>query len=343
MLQAQYAAPNSSGTFSSLISWIDFGTTLNLSANCPTAKVTNSIAGGYCISFDISLCSQNTSSGASQIVFSGVPIPISSYTPFGNTAYTGIPGNVALYMMNAPTTTTETYTTLKLSNIQVQCYDGTPLNDYFIVAADSEVTNQSPCTSPELWSLTTNGSSWELLTKMPSTTGCSTSTPRVSGIGTRTVVETGAVSCQENTTSNVFLTKSPTQILANATVSSSRASFSFGVIIPCPCCECTLSAIRSCQINYVKYPETNTFCLPLKCGDRLISITHNGTDYPFNINPVLITGQLGTYLFYNNSVLFNGTPTLYKNTFDIFTLSFQRCHDICTKVIAFASKTSCFT
>ena len=341
MLQVQYAATNSSGTFASLIGWIDFGTTLILSETSPSAKITNSIAGGYSISFDISICTQGNTPVTSQVVFSGAHTPVSNCVPFGNTAYVGIPGNVALYMVNTPTMNIETCTTLTLRNIVVKDSNDMPIQEYFIVAADNEITNQSPCTLPEIWSLTTNGSAWELVDQMPATNGTTTGAPRVSGIGTQTVIETGIVSCQENTSANVFLTQSPSQIIATANVDGSRAGFSFGIIIPKQKSERTLTSIRPSQINYVSPQQSATFTFPLKCGDRLVSISYNGVNYPLTVNPILIKGQLGTYLFYNDYVLYNGTSNTYNNSFDIFTLSFQRCTEFGIKIIVFASRTQC--
>lgn len=340
MLQVQYAASNSKGVLAPLIGWIDFGTLLSLSQHAPTATVTNAIAGGYLISFDISLSLQGNTAALSQIKFEGTTTPTSTAAPFGNTAYTGIPGHVALYMPTAPPSNNEVMITIVLRDITVTDAFGDTVNDFFIVAADSAITRQCPNLSPEIWSVTTDGSPWELVEEMPSTSGFLSGAPAVSGVGTRTVTETGSPSTRESTSANAFITESPCQITAKATVDGSRQGFAFGVIIPGRR-ECfTLSAMRSSHINYVNPPHNEVAALPLKPCEKLTSINYNGTCYCFDGTPVLITGQLGTYLFFDTRVLFSGNTVTCRNNFDIFHLSIARGNDCIQKFIVFSTRVS---
>lgn len=337
MLQVQYAASNSKGTLASLIGWIDFGTILSLTQHSPTATVTNSIAGGYCISFDIFLSLQGTPAALSQVKFEGTTVPTSSSAPFGNTAYTSIPGHVALYMPTTPASNNEIIATLALRNITVTDAYGDLVDDFFIVAADSALTRQCPASTAETWSVTTDGSPWELLEEIPSISGFISGAPAVTGVGTRMVTETGSTSTRENTSANAFLTKSPCQITAKATMDGSRQGFAFGVIIP-KRRECVpLATIRPSHINYVRPPFNEVAMLPLKPCDQLIAINYNGTNYCFDKTPVLITGQLGTYLFFDKYVLFSSTANCHNN-FDIFNLSILRGNETIQKFVVFSAR-----
>ena len=307
MLQVQYAASNSEGLLSSLIGWIDFGTILSLTKDTPTATVTNAIASGFTISFNISLHLDGDSCSVCQFKYRGFTSPVAVNVPFGNTAYTGIPGNVVLYMDNNTPTPIEA--TLTLSRITVRNAFGEIVPDFFFVVADAETTTKCADTSAETWSITTNGTTWDLVQRMPSTSGVCTG-PRVNGIDTRTVSEIGNDCPMSNTSANVFLTQSPCQIEARISTPNARQGFAFGVIVPCNCQAIPLAAIRSSQINFVRQPITQVFCLPLKCKDTLVSIRFNDQTFSANKFPIIIRGQLGTYVFYDKFVLFNNSSTI---------------------------------
>ncbi len=340
MLQVQYAAANSKGVLAPLIGWIDFGTLLSLTQHSATATVSNAIAGGYLISFEISLSLQGNPAAASQVKLEGTTIPTTSFAPLGTTAYTGIPGHVALYMPSAPPNNNEVMITLVLRNICVTNCQGKMVDDYFFIAADSGITRQIANSAAEIWSVSTDGSPWELVEEMPASNGYNSGAPIVSGIGTRTVTESGTVSTRESTSANVFLTQSPTQVIAKASVDGSRQGFAFGVIIPDKNNCYMLPSIRSSHINYVNPPQEQVTMLPLKACDQLTSIIYNSTCLPFYGNPVLITGQLGTYLFFEHYVLFSGFTTLPKGTFDIFSLVISRNNSSMLKFIVFGTKST---
>ncbi len=338
MLQVQYAASNSKGVLASNIGWIDFGTLLSLSQYSPTATVTNAITGGYLISFELCLSSQGNTTSLNQIKFEGTTVPTSTAAPFGNTAYTGIPGHVALYMPNASLNGDELSITLALRNITVTDAYGDVVNDFFIVAADAAITRQHANFSPEVWSVTTDGSPWELVEEMPSVSGFTSGTPSVSGLDTRTVTEVGSTSSRESTSANVFITQSPCHITAKTTVIDSRQGFAFGVIVP-HCKNCTpLAAMRSSHINYVNPAHHMTSVLPIKSCDKLTAINYNGRCHSFNGAPLLITGQLGNYLFFDNCVLFSGNCHVSRTNFDIFHLTIARGNECIQKFIVFSTK-----
>ncbi|WP_054741701.1 CshA/CshB family fibrillar adhesin-related protein [Cellulosilyticum ruminicola] len=338
MLQVQYAASNSKGILASNIGWIDFGTLLSLSQHSPTATVTNAITGGYLISFDLCLSTQGNTTSLNQIKFEGTTIPTSTASPFGNTAYTGIPGHVALYMTNASVNGDELNVTLALRNITVTDTYGDIINDYFIIAADAAITRQHSNFSPEVWSVTTDGSPWELVEEIPSLSGFTSGTPSISGLNTRTVTEVGNTSSRESTSAGVFITQSPCQVTAKTTIVDSRQGFAFGVIIP-QCKNCTpLAAMRSNHINYINPTHYVTSVLPLKSCDKLTSIDYNGKNHSFNGTPLLIAGQLGNYLFFDNCVLFSGSSRTARMNFDIFHLTIARGNECIQKFIVFSTK-----
>nr|WP_302600119.1 CshA/CshB family fibrillar adhesin-related protein [uncultured Cellulosilyticum sp.] len=338
MLQVQYAATNSKGVLAPLIGWIDFGTLLSLTQHSASTTVTNAIAGGYFISFDLSLSVQGNPTAAAQVKFEGFTIPTTPCAPFGKTAYTGIPGHVALYMPTTPPSGNEITITIVLRDISVTNFRGEEVPDFFLVAADSGVTREIPNSSAETWSVTTDGSPWELVEEIPALSGFASGAPIVTGVGTKTVTETGTAATNNNISSNAFLTQCPSRLIAMATVDGSRQGFAFGVIIPDPK-EChSLATIRSSHINYVNPPHHEVASLPLKSCDQLLSISYNNICYNFNGNPILISGQLGTYIFFEHYVLFNSMSNASRNTFDIFSLNILKGNDHSIKFLVFSTR-----
>lgn len=120
----------------------------------------------------------NAGSGTALVTKS---VPSWSGSAFGVTAFLNIPGRPVLYSANQGSTVTVT-----LSGITVAPPPGgTGIAKYAIVVADGESSNTN-----ETLSFTTNADSWVQLSKIQN--GSSTLYPALTGLGTKTVTETGA-------------------------------------------------------------------------------------------------------------------------------------------------------
>ncbi len=331
MLNVQYAEPDSKGALANLIGWIDFGTKLCLTKDHNTASVTNSLPGGYTISFDLSLDLSGDSHKSSKITYKGFTTPTFKCAPFGNTAYTGIPGRVALYMPCEPVLHGCATIALTLDNIRLTSFSGRPVTTFFMVAADAGVTNRST----ETWSVETNSNPWTLLFEMPPI--CKPSCgPLVTNLYTLNVSEIGTDSDLCNTAANAFITLSPSRLIARAALDGDRAGFAFGVVIPRDVADFTsdVAAISSCLINHVEANTTALFRLPICSPNAISSIIYNGITYPFNSEPLTIIGNLGTYLFYKHKILFMANRTLPNPLFDTFIIRTNQHEDF---IVTFSS------
>lgn len=331
MLHVQYAETGSKGALADLIGWIDFGTKLRLTNDNGTALVTNSLPGGYTISFNLSLevCKQSHSS--CKIIFKGSTVPTFKGAPFGNTAYTGIPGRVALFMPSEPVIRGDATVKLTLDDITITAPNGRPVSTFFMVAADAGATN-SAC---ENWCVETLPNPWSLLYEMPSVCGTSCG-PLVTNLYTLKVCEKGTNSAIRETAANAFITLSPTRLIASADLDGDRAGFAFGVIIPREVANFTadLETTSHHAINCVQEDTTQLFCLPICSPDSISSILYNGTTFPFNSEPLVIIGRLGTYLFYKQKLLLITNTNIPNVLFDTFII---RTNHHCDLIITFSS------
>ncbi|WP_053985529.1 CshA/CshB family fibrillar adhesin-related protein [Niameybacter massiliensis] len=231
MLSVQYASKTSAGVLAQSIGWINYGTNLQLSNAHPHATITNIIPGGYRISFDASIAVTAEEPYASEVVYSGFPVPTFSAAPFGTKAYTGIRGNVALYTAINEPITVPVAIKIVLSNIILSDRCGNGVNNFLFFAADAETTNKGAKSIAETWSVTTNGTVWSWIQIIPSENGNITAGPKVTGQSTKTVLETGQPTNASTTSSNIFMTQNPTTIVANTTTEGGREGFAFGVIV----------------------------------------------------------------------------------------------------------------
>lgn len=332
MLHVQHAETGSKGTLADVIGWIDFGTQLRLTKDNRTATVTNSLPGEFTISFDISLDINEDSRSCSKIIYKGVTTPTFRCAPFGTTAYTGIPGRVALYMPSEPEFNGQATVTLTLDNIRLTAENGRPISNFFMIAADAGVTNRSTKT----WSVEATPNPWDLLFTLPSVCKHKTCSPVVTNLFTLKVLERGNDTELCETASNAFITLSPTRIIAQAELDDDRAGFAFGIVIPREAADFVsdTQAISPRDINRVREDTTVLFRLPICSPDVITSITHNGIMHPFNSQPLVIVGNLGTYLFFRQKVLFIANTTIPNPQFDTFILRTAQDDNI---VISFAS------
>lgn len=223
----KYASANSPGVLPALIGWIDYAEGFKL-YNGESANVTNSIPGGYKISFNISY---SISPNEPTVTIESFKPPVfnMSNIPFGVTAYRGIDGYVVLYM---PSATPEIYglttTTLKITDISVT-KNNNPITNYVIIVADAETTNYSNGVL-ETWQATTNGGMWGLLDIMPSANNGG-QPPTITGLGTNVVLETGIDEDMSLVESPVYLTMAPNELEFKFTTEYSREAVALGIII----------------------------------------------------------------------------------------------------------------
>src|SRR5579859_4916038 len=158
--------------------WIDFTNYNGTQATSAGGQAfTITLPGGSTLSFTLTV-STVTNVGGTTVAGGGlnaVTVPTWAGAAFGQTAFTGVPGNPALYQNTNATTTN-----VSLSNLVLTVGSGTV--PYAIVAADAESTNNG-----ESLSFTTNGNPWTLLATMPQ----GGVYPTLGGVGTATVTETG--------------------------------------------------------------------------------------------------------------------------------------------------------
>lgn len=268
MLAVQYANKTSKGLLAPYIGWINWGNNLRLSNSSNTATIVNRIPGGYTISFNISISVQGDEPYSSNVLYQGFSTPTFGDAPFGNTAYTGIGGKVALYTAINQPINYNMIISFTLNNIVIKDACNNKINSFLFFAADSETTNHCITTNTiaENWSVTNNNAIWTWLQPIPAKTG-NISSPVVSGNFTNTVTESGQKTQSNDTASNIFMTVSPSTIIANTNTDGGREGFAFGVII-----------LPSEDIN--KYiSEMHYNCTvphqPYKCNKQIHDIFHH--------------------------------------------------------------------
>ncbi|WP_054742550.1 hypothetical protein [Cellulosilyticum ruminicola] len=330
MLHVQQAEDNSKGALADVIGWIDFGTQFKLHKDNRTTTIINSLPGNYIISFDIRLDTK----GCSKISFKGVSSPICKCAPFGNTAYTGIPGKVVLTTPYDCGNHGCTHVTLTLDNIRLTSSTGIPVSNFFIIVADAGITNYCSDT----WSVTTTPNTWDLLYTMPSVCSHNKSAPVVTSLFTLTVSEIGTDTDPCDTAANAFITLSPTRLLAEADINDDDDSigFAFGVVIPKEAADYVDNVHTVChrELTCVREDTTILYRLPVSCHDVITAIIYNGDLHPFNSQPLVIEGNLGTYLFFKQRVLLIANENIPVAEFDTFILRTNHTEDL---IVTFTS------
>lgn len=331
MLHVQQAEDNSKGTLADVIGWIDFGTQFKLCKDNRTMAVTNSLPGNYTISFDIRLDAKGQC--CSKISFKGATSSICKCAPFGNTAYTGIPGKVILTTPGSCEHHGCSHVTLTLDNIRLRAPNGAPVTNFFMIVADAGITNR--CS--DIWSVTATPNPWDLLFTMPSVCGHNKCNPVVTNLFTLTVSEVGTDTDPCETAANAFITLSPTRLLAEADINDDDSvAFAFGIVIPKEAADYVSDADTVCQrqLNRVREDTTILFRLPICCPDVITAIIFNGVLHPFNSQPLVIRGNLGTYLFFKQRLLLVTRENIPVPEFDTFILRTNRSEDL---VVTFTS------
>ena len=336
MLEVQYAAPNSAGVLAHKIGWVDFGNSLSLVNGSTNVRVMNKIPGGYYISFLVSLTVTGNPSVIPEINYRGFMTPTFGAAPFGTVAYTGILGNVALYTGINPTIGNIMNITITLNQIEVTDCSGKPVEDYTIYVADAETTNQGQTSAPEIWTVTSNGTVWDLVQQIPSVSGNTTAGPVVSGLQTLTVVETGEKSSASETSANVFSSKNPTKLIATAQVDGGREGFCFGIIVN----EITNKRLHvPCHevINKVEVGESVRYYYNPPIYNELQGIIYNGKVYKYEDLPVTVTGQIGTYTINKKSIQLEAKEPLCSDLIDTFLIEVDKCNQILELPVVFVS------
>lgn len=331
MLHVQQAEDNSKGALADVIGWIDFGTQFKLNKDNRTVTVTNSLPGNFIISFDISLDAKGQC--CSKIAFKGQCSPVSKCAPFGNTAYTGIPGKVILTMPRDCGLQGCTKVTLTLDNIRLTAPNGAPVSNFFMIVADAGITN---CTS-DILSITATPNPWDLLFTLPSVCGHNKCNPVVTNLFTLNVSEIGTDTDPCETAANAFITLSPTRLLAEADINDDdSAAFAFGIVIPKEAADHICDAKTVCPRDLTRVREDSIilFHLPVCSPDVITAIIYNGVLHPFNSQPLVIRGNLGTYLFFKQRLLLVTNENIPVPEFDTFILRTNRHEDL---VVTFTS------
>ncbi|MEG1336512.1 MAG: hypothetical protein RSC99_08875, partial [Clostridiales bacterium] len=168
MNNVQFATPGS-GLLADKIGWISYDTGAVFTPGAPPVHIINAIPGGFTVEYDLSVV--NVAGPGNNVP--AVHTPTYSLAPFGNTGYTGIPGDIALF----PHTTGVTHNELmKLDNIVVKNASGVVQSKFTWLAADAENTD-----TDETWIINTNGTPWKSFTVLPPVLG-SPNSPAVSGL-----------------------------------------------------------------------------------------------------------------------------------------------------------------
>ena len=237
--------------------WIDFTNYNNaLATGTGGQAFTITLPGGSTLSFTL------TVSGGG---LNAVTVPTWTGAAFGQTAFTGVPGNPALYQ-----TTSGTTTNVSLSNIVLTVGSGTV--PYALVAADAESTNNG-----ESLSFTTNGNPWTLLATMPQ----GGVYPTLSGVGTATVTETGVAG---TVGAYAFATQGSPTTISSVLVGGGLQGIAFAVKF-----HAVDLAITSTQSGGFAAGGTGTYTL---------AVSSNGPDTYSPSNTITVTDTLPTGLSY---------------------------------------------
>ncbi|HEV2333223.1 MAG TPA: CshA/CshB family fibrillar adhesin-related protein [Gammaproteobacteria bacterium] len=244
--------------------WIDF-TNYSDTAAASGQPFTITLPGGSTLSFTITVSTGGVSGTGGLFA---TTVPTWAGAAFGQTAFTGVPGNPALYQSNNGTTTTVT-----LSNIVLTVGSGTV--PYAIVAADAESTNNA-----ESLSFTTNGNPWTLLASMPQ----GGVYPTLSGVGTTTVTETGVAG---TVGAYAFATQGSPTTISSTLVGGGLQGIAFAVKF-----HAADFAITSTPSGSFAAGGTGTYTL---------GVTSNGPDTYSPTDTITVTDALPTGLSYSSA------------------------------------------
>ncbi len=225
-------------------------------------------------------------------------VPSYGGAAFGNVAFNGIPGLPVLYMANG---VGNEVVTVNVTNIVVSPPPGgTGIAKYAIIVADGESTNNNPealgftNTSP-------SAAAWNLLATIPNT-----GAPKLTGVGTATVTETGNSGGNEG--SYVFgAFNNPTSFIATLSSNGGLQGIVIGVRYASINVTSVISGSRlnsKDQFDYaVKTQAGTTIARGATTGTALTgfapaSVPTIAASYPFNLFESMVTGStssIGNY------------------------------------------------
>lgn len=229
--------------------------------------------------------------GATATAITPVAVPSWSGSAFGNVAFKEIPGKPILY-----TGTNGSTVTVTMSGISIAPPPGSSGNaTYAIIVGDGESSNDG-----ETLSFTTNGDDWTQLAAIPN----GSNYPGVSGVGTKTVNETGISGTVGSFVFGSF--NNPTQIS-----STFKGSGLQGIIVGVR--YASISVVS--QISGVRYnaPDQFTYSIKTTSGSVMASAATSGTalngftsatmptvaaSYPFIVDQAMSSGSTGTLANY---------------------------------------------
>ena len=229
--------------------------------------------------------------GATATAITPVGVPSWSGSAFGNVAFKEIPGKPILY-----TGTNGSTVTVTMSGISIAPPPGSSGNaTYAIIVGDGESSNDG-----ETLSFTTNGDDWTQLAAIPN----GSNYPGVSGVGTKTVNETGISGTVGSFVFGSF--NNPTQIS-----STFKGSGLQGIIVGVR--YASISVVS--QISGVRYnaPDQFTYSIKTTSGSVMASAATSGTalngftsatmptvaaSYPFIVDQAMSSGSTGTLANY---------------------------------------------
>lgn len=335
MLSVKKADRTSQGALADKIGWIDFGPDFSLDLNSNPVKVENHIPGGYVISFHISTSAVIDPDTVTIPPIIAVESPTGPKIPFGAVYYQGIGGYPAL--LKQPPLNPQPYLSLtyiiNIRDIEVRDCNGCPVKNYKIYAADAEVTTLTVSGNPETWQITTDGGNWQLIQQIPSFNQTLTG-PIVTGIGTNTILETGAVVDLDDTDSYVYSTTSPENLTYVFRTFNGNEGLALGIIITSEPKPLLLSKCCCQRINYLKTTKEQTFIAP----KNINTLTFNGQHYEISDTTTTIVGNLATYSVTSTSIV--ATPFEMHESMenDVLLATYCDCCDIKYTSIVFACK-----
>lgn len=302
MANAQYAQPGSPGPFASTIGWTNFTGTSDITTTVQT--VTNTLAGGYQVTFNIS---SNYPPPSTFPVTAVVP-PVGA-AGFGNTGYLGLTDPVVLTGTN--NTGIENSIAIEISDIVVTDPNGIPVKDFIFVAADAGITGPNN----KQIVFTTDGGTWSQIAALQSL--LSTNFPNIIGIGGKAVTITS--NGLDNVGDYIVSSVSPKGVEINLAAPPDQSlSVAFGIIIPAvTACSRDISASPKNSIIYVCpgrkqfYQFTALNC----CGT--VSLVYEGQNFFSSSNAII--ANLGTYTILNSGILLDAGCTIEPGTTDILT------------------------
>lgn len=208
-------ATSSSGPSAGGIGWINFQSGFSLAPGSTQTGLSVTLLDGSVMTFDVT----NTAVAGGGFTYTSTTAPTVADAAFGNLAYTGISGQVALLSNTASVQATST---ISLSNISVVDPNGNPVSNYMLVAVDAEVTNAIT----ESIQFTSNGGYWSNFY----TIGGSRTGPSITGLGTQNVTFTGVGVAAGPSSSPVLISLSPTTVSV-AVATNQQQAIAFGVAL----------------------------------------------------------------------------------------------------------------